>query len=213
MATIMEARDYKAGMRFRVIKAGGRLQYSRRRCTVRYNLWKREGGGMAGDDRTVALEALSRGLLQVLDDHQPQIDEMAAMEIELKQGPSGEPRAYIGITDGQHPTVLSRATWEFMMPDLLRMIYGARVAEAGVIQAIASQRRKGAVTPDVFEGIMGYYRNMVVAPHPLEMQRVRNEQTLEEARAERDGGDTVSVERRVIEMRDKLRRGKGDRRR
>lgn len=26
MATIMEARDYKAGMRFRVIKAGGRLQ-------------------------------------------------------------------------------------------------------------------------------------------------------------------------------------------
>src|SRR5688572_22679575 len=106
----------------------------------------------------------------MLEEFVPPRDEFTSLDLMMRQGEDGGVRAYIAVGVNGNLLAMSRGAWELMMPRLLQLIYGGRMAEALVFSAM--ERTAGAGDDEalaVLNGAMNRFGQMVLAPHPLEM--------------------------------------------
>jgi hypothetical protein len=123
-------------------------------------------------------------------------DEMTALDLMLRTGEEGETRAYVALMVNANHIVLSRAGWEFILPQLLRLVYGGRFAEAGIAKVLADLDPNSPAVEEIYTRTLRYHGALVLDPHPLELAEVGV------------GGD--GKRRSPEEMRRRLRRQGGD---
>lgn len=124
---------------------------------------------MADDARERALQANRAIREKFAREFQPPRDEWVDTDLLIKRSEDGGVRAYPTLTVNGQPVALSRAGWEMILPRLLQLIYGGRVAEAGIALAANDAPEEEAAHRQHMLTAMETFGKLVVLPHPLEM--------------------------------------------
>jgi hypothetical protein len=134
-----------------------------------------------------AIEHLRAARLAFAQTFQPPRDEVTSQDLLLRQGVDGGVRAYIVVGVNGDLLALSRAGWELIMPRLLQLIYGGRVAEAMVAHTQAATAEMAEEEANLLvQNAMMRYGNAVQGPHPLEMELLPKGTTIAERRARQE---------------------------